>query len=414
MTSNTYSIYSDHQRPLQAPLSPSRGPLPGPRSGADHNSWLRSKREHDTQHDNSKLWRIHGKLYDLANFVKFHPGGQQWIQWTQGHDCTESYESHHLNSTKVDAILQQFYVKDCKDDGVLQPPEPPPTSHDTTTTMTSTTTTAHHHHTKENSLARLRALQLPKPTVDTTLPSNTFTYNPTDLYSTLKQRVLHTLMTATQALTVSEATGPSTSMKWACGVIVAQFLITHTLAARLGSWFWSACAGFSLVGCWGVGHNAMHQADSTWQWWRYAVDLTTWSSRTTRITHVLSHHQYPNLHQDWEVTSIEKAFSFMPDSIDSNQTSNVLGRSWPLLLAATAWQTALRKLTWLSHALTRKGWQHVRGSSTRTLSFCTFCTFCNTFFINNLFFYWCRCIWMSGFMSCQHCSCFTMLGIKDY
>lgn len=33
--------------------------------------------------DNAEgLWRIHNKLYDLTDFIDKHPGGSDWIKFT--------------------------------------------------------------------------------------------------------------------------------------------------------------------------------------------------------------------------------------------------------------------------------------------------------------------------------------------
>jgi cytochrome b involved in lipid metabolism len=59
------------------------------------------------------LWRVHDKLYDLINFIPRHPGGQDWIQLTQGMDITELFETHHLTS-KPEILLHNFYVCEAK------------------------------------------------------------------------------------------------------------------------------------------------------------------------------------------------------------------------------------------------------------------------------------------------------------
>ena len=347
---STYTIFHDSLRRPVHPPTASRSPMPGQRSGADHASWIKSKRCHD---DAGQYWKIDGNLYDLTNFQENHPGGQQWIQWTRGTDCTAAFESHHLDSTRVRRLLQQFFVRSADTTTTNVLPSPP-LSDDVTLSMIS----------KENGIARARALLLPptaptSPSSSSSSSSSVFSFNDTDFYSVLRRRVLSTLLQRTNSKTVAEATGPSRSMRWSCSVVVGQFLVIHAAAATFGSWLLSALAGVALVGCWGVGHNAMHQADRSWGFWRFALDLTTWSSRTTRITHCLSHHQYPNMHQDWEVTSIEKSLSFLPDSIDSNRTPAFMSSYGLLVIGATAWMTALKKLKWLANAIKSKGWRNV-------------------------------------------------------
>lgn len=41
------------------------------------------------------LWTIHGKDYDLSDFVERHPGGKEAILLGRGRDCTALFESYH-------------------------------------------------------------------------------------------------------------------------------------------------------------------------------------------------------------------------------------------------------------------------------------------------------------------------------
>lgn len=45
----------------------------------------------------SKYWVINNKMYDLLPFISKHPGGSEWIKYTQGQEITEQYVVHHLN-----------------------------------------------------------------------------------------------------------------------------------------------------------------------------------------------------------------------------------------------------------------------------------------------------------------------------
>merc|ERR1712137_278068 len=42
-----------------------------------------------------RYWVIHGRSYDLTNFVDRHPGGAYLIELGKGRDCTELFESVH-------------------------------------------------------------------------------------------------------------------------------------------------------------------------------------------------------------------------------------------------------------------------------------------------------------------------------
>lgn len=42
--------------------------------------WMKSR----TQDDNAEgLWRVHDSLYDLTEFINWHPGGADWIRLTK-------------------------------------------------------------------------------------------------------------------------------------------------------------------------------------------------------------------------------------------------------------------------------------------------------------------------------------------
>lgn len=58
------------------------------------------------------LWRIHDKLYDLRDFVDLHPGGKDWIRFTEGTDITEAFEVHHVYAEKAEKLLDNFYVRE--------------------------------------------------------------------------------------------------------------------------------------------------------------------------------------------------------------------------------------------------------------------------------------------------------------
>ncbi len=72
------------------------------------------------------------------------------------------------------------------------------------------------------------------------------------------------------------------------------------------------------------------------------MDLSTWSSRSTRITHCLSHHQYPNLQQDWEAYSVEENLPFLPTA--NLEAPAVIKMAWPLGLFAFGTLQALQKV----------------------------------------------------------------------
>ena len=91
--------------------------------GGDVWTWIREKSEYESNvggapADKRNLWMVHGKWYDLQDFIKSHPGGPDWLLLTKGQDITEAYEAHHINFKKTDAILNKYYVCDANPDYV--------------------------------------------------------------------------------------------------------------------------------------------------------------------------------------------------------------------------------------------------------------------------------------------------------
>ena len=53
-------------------------------------------------------WVIHGRKFDLTDFVKKHPGGTRAIGFGRGRDCTELFESYHPHGEKQWSILRKY------------------------------------------------------------------------------------------------------------------------------------------------------------------------------------------------------------------------------------------------------------------------------------------------------------------
>lgn len=99
--------------------------------------WLQSRQKDDNAEE---LWRVHDTLYDLTDFINWHPGGVDWIKLTKvrcgsqridylllfirlitlrlfnlkGTDITEAFEIHHFNRVKVGHLLQTYRVREAK------------------------------------------------------------------------------------------------------------------------------------------------------------------------------------------------------------------------------------------------------------------------------------------------------------
>ena len=139
--------------------------------------------------------------------MDLHPGGRHWLEYMRGCDCTEAFESHHLDIAKAKAVLDRFYVRD------VEPGE--------------------------------------------FLCGDRFDFTDEDgFWNTLRERVLHRLKElAGPDATTLEATAATPAMKAACAAALSQFMLTHAAAVKTGSPLTAAAAGVFLIGCWGVGHN---------------------------------------------------------------------------------------------------------------------------------------------------------------
>jgi len=234
------------------PLSrPGRGQYPGmnkPESGTA-TVFLKCKREAET--GNSNLWRIHEKLYDLESYMDSHPGGRTWMEHTRGTDATEAFEAHHLDGEKAMAVLKNYYVRDVRP-GEFE-------------------------------------------------YGNRFTYEDNGFYRSIRRAALAKLKAdGPKGASTMELTGPTLTMKIVCTVVILQYLFLLAWACESGSFWVASLAGIALIGCWGVGHNFLHQADSKAGWLRLGIDLAGHSTCDFRITHALSHHLTPNLPCDFE------------------------------------------------------------------------------------------------------------------
>lgn len=81
-----------------------------PKRNLTHQRWLDSKRDDDNVENG--LWRINDTLYDLSQFIDKHPGGPDWLKMTKGHDITELFFSHHLQTEKIEPYLKKYRVKE--------------------------------------------------------------------------------------------------------------------------------------------------------------------------------------------------------------------------------------------------------------------------------------------------------------
>ncbi|XP_066588603.1 cytochrome b5-related protein-like [Prorops nasuta] len=208
------------------------------------------------------LWRIRNGLYDLQDFARNHPGGEEWIRLTRGTDITEMFESHHLTN-KAEKLLPKFYVRDAK-----------------------------------------------------TARSVAFTFEPDGFYSTFKKRALDAL---------KDVDFHHSSAK---SDFIADFLATTTfafalLASATQSWIAVLIAGVCLTWTAIIAHNYFHSRDS---FRMYYFDLILMSSKEWRISHVMSHHMYPNTIWDHEIRSFEPFVTWYPSKERKSKFMRILSQ----------------------------------------------------------------------------------------
>lgn len=59
------------------------------------------------------MWHIHGKRYDLINFLDHHPGGRAILEACKGdQDCTATFESYHTfcNMSKIQRLMKTYEI----------------------------------------------------------------------------------------------------------------------------------------------------------------------------------------------------------------------------------------------------------------------------------------------------------------
>ncbi len=231
--------------------------------------WLTLKKSVDKLHSiplnsaepaHPNLWRIHDELYDLNSLN--HPGGNAFIQMTANTDITELFESSHINIEKAKVLLQKFKVKTADK-------------------------------------------QLPKRS------TRRFSFEPNGFYCILRERV------KTYLNSISP-NGPTVDY-FQSTAFIHDFLLFGGITSSILSIlpFFSSSSSLIFAGIAGIfiaclgncAHNFFHLRDN---WRMYSFDLTLSSSWEWRISHVYSHHTYPNSVLDYEVSAFEPFVNYLP------------------------------------------------------------------------------------------------------
>lgn len=185
-----------------------------------------------------------------------HIGGQDWLDVTIGNDITELVESSHPNIEKVRALMVKYKVRACS-------PKTEPRN------------------------------------------SGAFTFDKKGFYSTFRDRAWKVLKDV--------GTGPTTEMLLIHDSLLFSFLalITCVISPVMdGAWFAIAIVTGFLLQCLGTcSHNFYHKRPN---WRMYTWDITPYSSYEWKISHVYSHHTFPNTTYDYEVSVFEPFLFYLP------------------------------------------------------------------------------------------------------
>jgi cytochrome b involved in lipid metabolism len=53
---------------------------------------------------------IHGKVYDVTEFIHKHPGGSEMMLLSAGRDCTDLFESYHAFHERARSYLASYEI----------------------------------------------------------------------------------------------------------------------------------------------------------------------------------------------------------------------------------------------------------------------------------------------------------------
>lgn len=225
------------------------------------------------------LWRYKNNLYDLEGFAKYHPGGEEWIRLTKGTDITELFESHHLTRRAYN-MLPKYFVREV-----------------------------------------------------TTPRSVPLTTDPTGFFATFKKR-------AVEALRDVDFHWPSTRTNVTADSLALTAITLCMVAASTQSHLFILLAGIFLAWTTIIAHNYFHMRNT---FRMYYFDLSVMSSKDWRITHVMSHHSYPNTLWDYEMYSAEPFLQYLPDKKKSTIYSFISLFITPLFWALMFYEQAIKR-----------------------------------------------------------------------
>ena len=81
--------------------------MPAPDNKSKSFTW-KEVAKHNTRHD---AWiSIRGKVYNVTDWIRKHPGGEDVVLWSIGRDATQVFESYHENGSLVQQVLKKYEI----------------------------------------------------------------------------------------------------------------------------------------------------------------------------------------------------------------------------------------------------------------------------------------------------------------
>jgi len=207
-----------------------------------------------------KLWYVHGKAYDLKDFLGSHPGGKEALQMAQGLNCTELFETYHFSRKPPEWLLERYRV--CPENKNLS---------------------------SESLRAGLLEIENLKDHEKAELFGEKYLFEEDGFYNTVKRRI--------QVHFKENNLQPRGSIWWQTLAILQLFVIACLMypAFVLGNVFVAAIYGaLKGVAAVGTGHSMSHYSLFKGKWniiiFRLASPLVLSNPAIWSTSHVISHH----------------------------------------------------------------------------------------------------------------------------
>ncbi|XP_026289518.1 cytochrome b5-related protein-like isoform X2 [Frankliniella occidentalis] len=146
-----------------------------------------------------------------------------------------------------------------------------------------------------------------------------YTFHEDGFYKTFKRRAAYVL----------KITPDSSFSRWFNDGLVASCFLLLVSAAATSSYVLATVGAFCISITAICSHNFTHMRDN---WRMYYLSLCYLSLEDWRISHILSHHQYPNTQLDMEISMLEPLLEYFPTK--TKKTLSMLGAAVAFTVSA--------------------------------------------------------------------------------